>query len=170
MPDYFGYYCPENRRTDLPPSSPRNVDTSPMLLSFRHSGCMMAHPNHVRLTKRSHFDHGAHSVLVRPGSDPGITVMRASSASERVWAAERLTTNKSSRRDHHQATPQKRDALNSISPCEESIPEIAPRHETIIIEVSIRSLKNRRTQWHPHRQVNVSRLVHQRRILRVATM
>ncbi len=107
----------------------------------------MAHPNHVRLTKRSHFDHRAHSILVGTGSDPGIiTVVRASSASERVWAAERLTTNKSSRRDHHQATPQKRDALNSISPCEESIPESATCYETFTLGVSIPSLKNRWAQ------------------------
>ena len=36
------------------------------LLSFRHSGRMMAYPNHVRLTKRSHFDHRTNSVFVRP--------------------------------------------------------------------------------------------------------
>ena len=77
----------------------------------------MAYPNHVRLTKRSHFDHRAHSILVGAGSDPGIiTVVRASSASERVWAAERLTTNKSSRRDHHQATPQKGDRTHQQEP------------------------------------------------------
>ena len=102
---------------------------------------------HETFTKQSHFDHEAHSILVRPGSDPGITVVQSVVCFKESLGCGEVDNQQTQQVRSPPSHAPEGGRAQQHEPVRRIAPEIATCHETITFWVSIPSRKNRWAPW-----------------------